>query len=224
MPLRTTYLLGRLIPLAGLTLLGGPCDVGKSTMLSALAASVTTGRPLLESDLLRPHDVIWYTMEEQIAEQIAPRLIAHDADLGRVVYPQHDPAGRVLRRLLLPTDLHTLQEHILQTRAALAILDPISSFLGPGTSAMDAADVRSIVEGVMEVAAATGCAIVATLHDRKGTAGPSIQHFAGSAAWTQTPRVVLRIGYHPHLAGVRVLCPDRFSLGRPPRRACAGSS
>jgi hypothetical protein len=82
---------------------------------------------------------------------------------------------------------------------------------------MKASDVRGLIEALEQLADETNCTLIATLHDRKGSGGPSISHFAGSAAWTQTPRVVMRLAHDPQSADRYVMCSEKCQVGPPPK-------
>ena len=156
-----------------------------------------------------------------MSKKVQPRLLAHGCPLARVGFPCHQRNGQMKKRLSLPEDFELLRATILSARAQLVILDPVTSFLGDTCNAMDSVHVRRLVEGLEQTADYAGAAILATLHDRKSQDGPTISHFAGSAAWTQVPRVVVRLAHHPDQEGIRVLLAERFSLGnKPVSRLC----
>jgi putative DNA primase/helicase len=182
------------IPLACSTLVGGPSEVGKSTFFAALAAQVAGGRAMIKDPWWKPHTVLWYTAEESVANVVGPRLSIAGCPLEWVGYPCHGKSGNLTRRLSLPADLQRLKETITSERAMLVVMDPVTSFLSTDCSPLDNGMVRRLVEGIDDVCRTTGASVCMTLHDRKSKEGSTVDHFAGAAAWTQTPRVVLRLG------------------------------
>jgi hypothetical protein len=212
-----TWLMPQWIPEASVTVLGGPSGVGKSTFLARLCAQVTARRGIIDPEDGTARAVLYYTLEEQPGMILRPRMTAARCELSLIRMPDYSPDGALARRLSLPQDLQLLRTTIYADRAALVILDPITSYLGPGIDSMKACDVRGILEALEAVAAETGATIVLTLHDRKGTTGSSISRFAGSAAWTQVPRTVIRLGHDPHTEGVHLLCAEKWLLATRPR-------
>ena len=201
----TRWICDQWIPLGSVVLIGGPSHVGKSMYLSALVAQVTGGPIWLAGDVTGPAAAVWYTTEETPRGKVVPRLVAAGADMSRVLFPGYDAAGRIVSRLALPGDSELLRRTLVESRARLAILDPISSYLGAGVSRRDETHVRFLLETLEQVAWESECTITVTLHDRKSQQGPAVQHFGGSGEWTQTTRTVLRLGYDPREHGRRIL-------------------
>ena len=205
------------IPRGCVTVLGGPSGVGKSTFLAGLVAQCTGGPKLLHACERMRSGALWFTAEEQPGGMVTPRLLAADADLAMVGYPGWDQNGRLIHRLQLPQDLELLRTTIHAERVALCVMDPITSYLGMSCDPMSARDVRGLLEVLEMVASDTGAAIVLTLHDRKSGQGGSMDQYAGSAAWTQTPRIIVRLGHDPDVTGRCVMTSDKCSLARKPK-------
>jgi putative DNA primase/helicase len=199
--------------MGGVTILGGPAGVGKSTFLARLVAQVTSRNAILDSDRFPARNAGWYTAEEVPSTMVRPRLRSAAADLARVFMPGYSLGGYLTHRLALPFDIQLLRATIQAERLSLVVIDPVTSFLGDECDPMNASNVRQLLEALEALAATTGTTIVCTLHDRKGSQGPSIGRFAGSAAWTQTPRTVIRLGIDPWVDGRYVMASEKCSLG-----------
>ena len=198
------------------SLIAGPSSVGKSTMLAALAASVAGGGIVPGVRGERPRTTLWYTAEEQIDIQLGARLRAAGSPPGWVCYPGHRADGVLFERLCLPPHSRHLGDVIHEEDAVLVVIDPITSFLASDCSPFDASAVRALIEGLVGVARSSHSHICFTLHDRKSTEGPSISHVSGSAAWTQTPRTVIRLAPDAALSGRYLLCAEKGQVaGRP---------
>src|SRR5262245_16881935 len=72
------------VPAAAVTIVEGDPSAGKSTLLSALAAAVTTGRPWIDRPGHLGAGVLWLTSEEDPGSTIRQRLVADKASLDLV--------------------------------------------------------------------------------------------------------------------------------------------
>ncbi len=85
-PREVSWLWPRRIPSGRLAVLGGDPDIGKSTLAGAdIAARVSVGGPWPDGAGNAPHgSVIIFTVEDDLADTIVPRLQRHGADLSRI--------------------------------------------------------------------------------------------------------------------------------------------
>src|SRR4051812_11595909 len=83
-PEPVTWLSVGRIPFGKLTVLEGDPGVGKTTLLTYLAAQVTLGQGLPGDPPFAPADVVLMTGEDGLGDTIRPRLEAADAALERV--------------------------------------------------------------------------------------------------------------------------------------------
>jgi AAA domain len=211
------WIVDRWVAEGEVSLLGGPSEVGKSTFLAAVVAQVTGGPPVERHGRRVPRNALWCTAEESVANAVGPRLVTAGALLDHVVYPCHDECGYLRDRLALPADWRRLQAIIMEERAQVLVLDPISSFLDADTNPFDGVKVRRLIETLSSVSLETSCSVIFTLHDRKSQDGPTISHFAGSAAWTQTPRTVIRLGKDAVAPDRYVMCSEKGQVAGKPR-------
>lgn len=200
------------IPNGLLTLVTGESGTGKSTMLQALAAALSQGKPMGGGYNFAPGNTLLFCPEEEPSFILRPRLEAHGADLQHCLFGDYAPNGSLLPRLVLPTDIRRLTLLVKLHRARLLIFDPITAYLGAGLELKDDIGVRRLLEELQALAMETGCAVVITRHFRKSRDGSILDRVGGNAAWTQYPRTVLACGHHPDILGQRVLVSVKPSL------------
>lgn len=202
------------VPLGLLTLLVGESRSGKSTLLAAIAASVSQGTGAFTADCDIPRPVLMYSQEEDPWTTLRPRLEAHGAGLTRIHFGDYGPDGKMLPRMMLPGDTVRLGNLIHELRAGLLIIDPVTAYLTSGTDSRDDQAVRALLDGLAQIAASTGCTILLTRHYRKSREGGPLDWVGGSGAWTHVPRVVLACGFDPDAPTQRLLAVPKNSLSR----------
>jgi len=114
-----------------ITIVQGDGGEGKTTMMLAIAAAITTGASLPGQDISAssvgasvslnvPADVIYQTAEDGLGDTIKPRLIQLGADCSRVHVIDEDK-----RELCLSDE--RIEQAIIRTGARLCVIDkPIS--------------------------------------------------------------------------------------------------
>ena len=172
------------------TLVAGEPGLGKSQISIAMAAAVTTGGLWPCGEGRAPlGNVIILQAEDGVADTVVPRLMAAGADRKRVqlITAVLGPDGR--RTFNLQADLELLEKEIARVgNVRLAIVDPISSYLGPKVDSHVNAAVRGVLEPVSEMAARLRLAIVSNTHFTKGAGIKAINRFIGSIAFVAAAR------------------------------------
>ncbi len=189
------------IPLGRITLLVGRPGDGKSFLTAYLAAAVSRGRDWIDGTPCPGGSVVLCSAEDDPADTIAPRLIAHDADRERV----HLLTGVMTRdqdeeveRVFTLGDLDTLRQTLEQVPdCRLIVVDPIGSYLGGGTDAHRDNDVRAVLAPVAQLAAQYGAAVVVVAHTRKAAAANADDMVMGSRAFTGLARSSLHLLIDP---------------------------
>lgn len=155
------------------TVLGEP-GIGKTFLLSDLAARVSSGRPLpayrKPTDQVAHGWVIYITSEGVPDQILKPRLYAAGADMANITLikgimtKQGDYDLLDIRRHLVP-----LVERIKQDKrkCVLAIIDPIASFVSSKTNLNDSAQTRHALDAVARFAENANLAVLVAIHPNK---------------------------------------------------------
>lgn len=182
---------GRMI-VGSLAVVEGETDVGKSTFIAALVASVTTGRPWLGRPKSTPRNVLWISNEEDFASLVRPRLESAGADVTRVLPPAEDEHDEPMR-IMLPDSLSFLRESISALDVAVVVIEPLASALAPTIDLNQTVSIRSVLDPLQKIAIATRCTFIVTRGLRKDKSGPRLSHGVGSAGIADTARSVMVI-------------------------------
>jgi archaellum biogenesis ATPase FlaH len=175
------------IPYGKLTLIQGDPGCGKTTVVLAIAAAVTTGAALPESKTaVEMTNVIFQTSEDGLGDTVKPRLVQSGADCGRVLVIDES------EKELSLSDLR-IEQAISITGAKLFILDPLQAYLGADVDMHRANEIRPILKRIGAIAEKTGCAIVVIGHLNKGTSKSQYRGL-GSIDIQAAARSVLTVG------------------------------
>ena len=180
------------LPLGKLTILAGAGGCGKTNLLLALIATITTSGIFPDgSKCTDTGKVLIYSTEDDPNDTLLPRLIANGADLSKIDFI----AGRINdkgeREPFDPTkDLPLLNAYAKQNPdIKLLMIDPIISAVGGDSN--KATDVRRSLQVVVDFAQEFNCAVVGITHFAKGTSGSSpADRIIGSQAFTALARMV----------------------------------
>ena len=194
------------IPYGKITIIQGDPGEGKTTLVLNLAALLTRGEKLPESDTTtEPINVLYQSAEDGLADTIKPRLTAANADASRVMVIDETNIE------LSMTD-HHLEAAIRQTGAKLVILDPLQAYLGAKVDMHRANEVRPIFKHLATVAEKYGCAIVLIAHMNKSAGMKAAYRMLGSVDITAAARSVLIVGRINNNPTVRVMVHSKSSL------------
>ncbi|MBU8976397.1 AAA family ATPase [Lysobacter sp. MMG2] len=174
-----------------LHLIGGAPGTGKTTIATALAATVTVGGRWPDGSRAEAGSVVIWSGEDDHADTLNPRLRAAGANMSRVhVVEGVTEAGK--RYPFDPAqDLDSLRE-ALQTipDVRLIVVDPVVSAVA-GDSHKNA-EVRRGLQPLVDLAAELRCALLGVTHFSKGTAGRDpVERITGSLAFAALARVVM---------------------------------
>lgn len=186
---------------------GDPAS-GKTTLALAIAALLTTGRPMPE-DNREPlcGEVIYQSAEDNIGDTLNPRLAAMGADCSKISVIEAPFSD-------IEKDCETLEGAIREVGALYCVLDPLQGFIGKGSDMNRAADMRRLMGGLALVAERTGCAVVAVGHMSKNAGAKSLYRGLGSIDIAASARSVLSVGRSADDDTVRVVTHVKSSLAQ----------
>ena len=175
------------IPFGKITVIQGDPGDGKTTVVLAIAAAVTTGAALpVSKKIMEPMSVIFQTAEDGLGDTVKPRLVQSGADCRHVIVIDES------EKELSLSDIR-IEQAIDQTGAKLFILDPLQAYLGADVDMYRANEIRPILKRISAIAEKTGCAIVVIGHLNKG--GSKSQYRGlGSIDIQAAARSVLTVG------------------------------
>lgn len=211
------------IPLGRLTLLVGRPGDGKSFLTANLAANVSKGQNWIDGSPCPKGSVVLCSAEDDPADTIAPRLIAHGADRQRIhllsgVLSRGDD-GEEVERVFTLADLPALRQTLKRLPdCKLIVVDPIGSYLGGQADAHRDNEVRGVLAPVCQLAAQHGAAVVVVAHTRKASAANADDMAMGSRAFTGLARSVLHLMIDPDdlTKQRRLLLPGKNNLAERP--------
>lgn len=204
------------IPRGKVTLIAGDPGLGKSFLTMDIAARTTRGGspegdwPDGPSPLRGPGDVLILNAEDDPGDTLRPRLESAGADVSRVriVEGVDRDEERSMGFFALDRDGPALSLMLRKlTGPRLVIIDPISAYMGNVDSHRNT-DVRAVLAGLQQIAAAHNTAILCVTHLSKGGEGQSrkaVHRLMGSLAFAAAARMVWLVGRHPDDPDRRVL-------------------
>jgi hypothetical protein len=196
-PEPVTWIWPQRIPCGKLSILGGHPGEGKTLLSTYMAAVVSTGGKWADGTQAEVGNVVILSAEDDAADTIVPRLMAHGADLSRVHFLDAVRVEGRERMFSLVEDIERLEELLARIGgASLMVVDVIDSYLGNTDSHRNAA-VRGVLGPLKDVAARQRLAILGLTHFRKGETDRAVLRFTGSigfigqarAGWIVTPEM-----------------------------------
>ena len=176
-----------LILCAAINLVSGREGKGKSTITASWVARETRAGGT----------VLWIGSEEPREQAIAPRLVAADADMDRVIFIDVE-TDLATRALVFPLDLVAIEKTIQEHDVTMIVLDPAKGAMEPGFSGgNDDIAVRQYLEPIAALAGRRNLVILALVHFGKREGADSGKLILGSIAWSQVARSVLSIAEDP---------------------------
>lgn len=222
-PASVSWLWPGRMPLGRMALTVGRPGAGKSFLVSYLAANVSRGRPWVDGSLCPQGSVLLLCAEDDAADTIVPRLMAHDADLSRVKLlegvrvPHERDERRTTERCITLADVDTLRSALDRLDdCRLIVIDPIGSYLGGKVDGHRDNEVRGVLTPVIRLAAEHEAALLVVAHTRKSAASNADDTALGSRGFVGLARSVLHLMDDPDaLPGMKprkLLLPGKSNL------------
>lgn len=193
------------------TLIDGDPGEGKSLVTLDIAARLSRGRPMPEQQTAEyaPSKVLFLLCEDDLADTVAPRLIAAGADRRNV---------EVIPGLLkIPQQLDIIEAHVKEVGALLLVLDPLNGYIDGRVNTHNDHQLRSALTPLVQMAARMGVAVVGVRHLNKQVGGPAKYRGGGSVAYIGLARSALMVGIDPDDQTARILAPSKGNLSIRPR-------
>lgn len=171
------------------TLIQADPGTGKTAFMCAIAAHITTGKPLLGLPIETPGDVIMLSVEDDLPV-LRGRIEANGGDLDRVSF-MTNAAG-------LTFNSPEVEESIIQTKAKMVIFDPFQAFLGAKIDMFRANETRPALAKLFEMCERNDCACAIISHTGKSSLGKSaVNQSLGSVDIPAAMRSVIHIARNP---------------------------
>ncbi len=205
------------IPKGEITILDGNPGLGKSQMVSELAARVSKGfaMPPIEPGVVvhEPKNVLMLCAEDTVEKTVKPRLSVCDANMNRIFFLRTHNG----KPLLFPQDIERFEQECSDLDIDLVIIDPIMSYIGKDIDTHNDASSREVLYRLKEFAEHTNISIVCLRHLNKRQGDAAIYRGGGSIAFTASSRCNLVVGKHPSEEEVNVLACVKSNLERKPK-------
>jgi len=192
------YLWEPFIPLGSISLIQGNGGAGKSWLALAIAAAVTNGERLPDSEaVLPPSNVIIQNAENDLGAVISHRLDILKADCDKIYHI--DPTEAPLS---LTDD--RIEEAIKQTKARLIVLDPLQGHLNRNLNMNRAESMRPAFMRLARIAERNNCAILLVGHLTKSGNNPGYRGL-GSVDIVNAVPSMMYVGVTDRANGIRAI-------------------
>jgi putative DNA primase/helicase len=203
----------------------GDCDQGKSMLMIAIAAIITTGGcwPDLAGECCEKGDVLFIQDEVTPENTIKERVQASGGDpdrihfLDNIIFAGDDDFSE--------PDEHefNLRAHLKELEIGLSafpetrliVIDPVTAFLG-GADENSTGDVRAMLRPLSRMGRRLGVSIVMINHVNKGSGTKAIYRALGTGAFVNVMRAAFFVGTDPDDTDRRIIASAKFNLGPKP--------
>lgn len=196
-------------------ILAGAPGCGKTTIALRMAATITRGSRWPDGSIAQPGSALIWSGEDDPADTLVPRLHAAGADVKRCFFVGDTKVDGQRRPFDPARDTSALCDAVASIPdLGLIIIDPVVSAVA-GDSHKNA-ETRRCLQPLVDLAAATGAALIGITHLSKGTAGRNpTERVTGSLAFAALARVVLMAARITDEEGSesRIFCRSKSNIG-----------
>jgi hypothetical protein len=209
-----------------LTMVDGNPGLGKSLVTLDIGARILMGDVMPDGSpgLGQPAGVVIVCGEDGLADTVKPRLLAAGASpdaLRRAwavnLVPERLANGDTSERMLsLVTDLPILEAKIIETGAAVLIVDPVTAYLGSQTDMYKDSHVRAVLTPLALMAERTGVAVLLVRHLNKNIGVEALHRGLGGVGFIGVARLGMLFAENPNAEGERLVGRHKGNIGAAP--------
>lgn len=171
------------------TLVQADSGIGKTAFMCAIAAHVSTGKPILNIPIVTPGNVLILSVEDDLPI-LRGRIEASGGDLDKCHF-MTNAAG-------LTFNSPEIEQAVKQIHAKMVIFDPFQAFLGAAVNMDKSNQTRPELAKLFEMSDRNDCSIVIIAHMGKFSAGNSaVNRSLGSVDIPAAMRSVIQIIKNP---------------------------
>lgn len=171
------------------TLIQADPGTGKTAFMCAIAAHVSTGRPILDIRIERPGNVLILSVEDDLPV-LRGRIEANGGDLDKCIF-MTNAAG-------ITFTSPEIEQAIKDVNAKLIIFDPFQAFLGKGVDMFRSNETRPELAKLFETADRNDCSVGIIGHTGKGSMDKSpVNRALGSVDIPAAMRSIIQIVRNP---------------------------
>ena len=171
------------------TLIQADPGTGKTAFMCAIAASVTTGVPIMGLNVETPGSVLMLSVEDDLGV-LRGRISANNGDPNKVYFMPNAAEMTI--------NSPEIEQAIKQVGAKLLIFDPLQAFLGAKIDMFRANETRPALAKLFEMCERNDCSCAIISHTGKNSIGKSaVNQSLGSVDIPAAMRSVLHIARNP---------------------------
>jgi AAA domain len=201
-------------------MLDGDPGIGKTLLMTQIAASLSQGQPLPDQQgeptlpTGGPQTTLLLSTEDGLADTLKPRLEAAGADCSKVhvLTGWLDPKDEFHHFTL--QDMPVLEGALRHYQPRLVVIDPIQAYLGP-IDMHRANETRPLLAALTRLAEQYRCAIVCIRHPGKPGqgGGKAIHRGLGSVDFIGAARTALFVEQHPTDPTQALMAQSKSNIG-----------